>query len=278
MEEIGGTIDSSLIKPIKMVYSFLIFASRKFFIAALFLCSYLCAEDPFLQDLFEKVHKQFDYYYHFVESSKERGNVLLCELEKTGIVQKASLDQTDQLLFANIERIILDLLASYQEEGEIEDLVGIIHEPLPPLALCSELQSGGKEEGIKSKAEIFKSYLDSEAILYMCYPHGAKELRSEDEQKLYEHNLKLYFQNLFDRELFSEEFLTYFQGATFLFEKNQKQFAFCIHFPSSSSEAWAIFLGDISENMRIKKRVDEIADYLQKTAALPIPEFCIASH
>jgi len=75
------------------------------------------------------------------------------------------------------------MLARKQDSGEISDLVGIIHTPLPATPLCVEAEWNSpidprKWATVLSRAQILCEYFSKGSKLYVVYPQGGLEKRN----------------------------------------------------------------------------------------------------
>lgn len=173
--------------------------------------------------------------------------------------------------YVHAQGCIEQMLARRQELGEITDLVGIIHTPLPATPLCvkpDETSSidAKKWETVLSRAQILREYLSNGSKLYIVYPEGGLQKRTPDQQKVYTAALEQFADNLIDWTLSTNEIAPDMIGATYLFRGNDKQlYAFSIkarQITDMQPQAeWGLWFGPLNNEI-ISTRVNTILEYL----------------
>ncbi len=164
--------------------------------------------------------------------------------------------------------------------GEIQTLVGVIHTPMPPTPLCTEVArevsdslldpsihwDPDKLNTIRSRAEIIRTYLSQGGVLYSAYPEKGLKSRTEKQQKIYQKALSEYLENLIDSPLYCDEMDPEKIGATYLIKTKDNQiFAFSIKSRQANdvqkNSEWGIWFGNITDPL-IEERLKDILDYL----------------
>ncbi len=165
-----------------------------------------------------------------------------------------------------IEHIMACALAT----GEISDLVGVIHTPMPATPLCTKPHPSimeARDELLteSSRAEIVREYLRNGGRLFIAYPQGGLEKRTAEQQAIYREALNQFPGLLINYELDS---LTDDQiGATYLFKDREGNLfafsikAFQVNDPRDNDE-WGIWFGPL-ENCHVHERIEAITSYLQ---------------
>lgn len=188
---------------------------------------------------------------------------------------------SDQLRvkFVHAQASIEHVLACALVLGDIKNLIGVIHTPNPATPLCTKVENLDdqlldpsirydleKLLTIQSRAIIVRQYLEQGGKLYIAYPKGGLEKRTQEQQDIYCTELTKYADRLFDSVLSCSEMDPQYVGATYFFKDQDDIYAFSIKasqaiLPMANSE-WGMWIGKIFDQ-NISKRVNEILDYLE---------------
>lgn len=233
-------------------------------------------QDRFRIKLLENVKACIDYNKDIPE--KDKIQVLLAAMEQDLKVVETGNDDL-RIKYVNSQGCIEHVLACSQALGEIDQLIGVIHTPMPATPLC--IKPEGNFEGIldetirydlrklltvRSRAQIVREYLMKGAKLYVVYPKGGFEKRTTDQQKIYREELERYAGSLIDSVLASTNIEPDMIGATYLFRNPQRQvFAFSIKSRQANDiqtqAEWGMWFGPVLEPT-ICSRVNEVFDYI----------------
>jgi len=172
------------------------------------------------------------------------------------------------------------VLACAMVLGEVDHLVGVIHTPTPATPLCTKGDNLDdqlldpsirydleKLLTVRSRAVIVREYLELGGKLFIAYPKGGLEKRTQQQQEVYRQELAKYADRLFDAVLSCAEIDPAMVGATYFFkDASGSTCTFSIksnqaNNPQSLSE-WAMWFGKIKDPV-ISKRVNEILNYLE---------------
>lgn len=167
-----------------------------------------------------------------------------------------------------IEHVLACSLAS----GKIDQLVGVIHTPMPATPLCvkpegpfPDISDPDKLLTVTSRAQIVREYLKEGGKLYIAYPQGGLEKRTPSQQQIYREELAN-FPNLIDYPLPIPAIEPDMIGATYLFRnKEGRLFAFSIksrQVNDMQSEAeWGLWFGPL-DDPKVAERVTSVFEYL----------------
>lgn len=217
--------------------------------------------------------------YNASIEDKDEITHLLNEVEMRSYVLEKGSDKL-RSAYVTSQGCIEHALACRQALGEITDLIGMIHTPMPATPLCTLPESLDetlfdssirydlqKLLTVRSRAEVIRHYLKKGAVLYVVYPRGGLEKRSPEQQAIYLNELKTYPNNLIDWVLNTNQIQPDMIGATYFFRgPNKNIYTFSIksrqaNDPQEMSE-WGLWLGEIS-TPQIKKRIENLFDYFQ---------------
>ncbi len=173
------------------------------------------------------------------------------------------------------------VLACKQALGEIVDLIGVIHTPMPATPLCTLPENPDRSLldhtirhdlkkllTVGSRAQIVREYLQKGGKLYIVYPQGGLEKRSKEQQAIYYSELARYPDKLIDWVLKSHQIDPEMVGATYFFKSPDKRtYLFSIksrqaNDPQELSE-WGLWLGEIADPI-VKERVDTLFSYFKE--------------
>lgn len=230
----------------------------------------------FLQVLFDRA-KESVALNDDITSKGEVIN-LLKALEADGKVSEWGSDDL-RIKFVHAQAVIEQILSGSFALGEIKELVGVIHTPMPATPFCTEVENldvqlldrsirdnHEKLLTVRNRAVILRDYLEKGGRLYIAYPKGGFEKRTTVQQAIFKKELAKYAGRLIDSELACLQMNQDKIGATYFFTNESGDlFALSIkarqsNDPSEYSE-WALWLGPIKHSV-IKKRAFEILNYL----------------
>jgi len=195
------------------------------------------------------------------------------------IVESGSDDQREK--FVNLQRCIGHVLACSQAVGEIQELIGVIHTPMPAIPLCARPQSDlsglldasirhdpKKLATVLSRAQIVRECLMKGGSLYIAYPKGGFEKRTFEQQNIYREALDRFPDRLFDVTLTEDVIPPDLIGATYLFRNSDRQlFIFSIKARQAndiqSQSEWGLWFGPVQDRA-IAARVNEVFNYLSR--------------
>lgn len=237
-------------------------------------CPYLA--DKFTKQLIEKIHGCVDYNNEI--TNKEEIHSLLKALENHKVVtQQGSNDL--QIPFVTAQSCIEHVLSCSQTLGDISQIIGVIHTPMPATPLCTNLNDPGlgdlldasiandqdKLLTVRSRTQVVRDYLAKGGKLFVTYPKGGLEKRVPEQQRFYLEALDQYPDSLKDSVLSCDQMDPDMVGATYLFKHKNKWFAFSIKSRQANdiqnSAEWSIWFGRIS-HPEIKKRLIDVHTFL----------------
>lgn len=197
------------------------------------------------------------------------------EVVETGLILDEGSDEKFRACFVTLQGIIEHVLAHELGKG-ITSLIAVIHTPQPATPVCtkgevsSELVDPAVVEDplrastIKSRAATIRFFLEQGGNLYVVYPKGGKELRTAEQQKIYEEELQRYPTRLFDCELTRGPFSVAESdliGAFYLFEQGDRQYAFAIQVTQANDirkqGRYALWFGPLT-HPEIRDRIEMI--------------------
>jgi hypothetical protein len=200
-------------------------------------------------------------------------------LFKEGIVAVRGADKDVRPYFVAIQGIVEHVLASELQEN-VKTLLGVIHTSMPATPLCSkgeiskELIDPSIESDparlftVKARTTIVRDYLFKGGDLYVVYPKGGYDKRTEEQQKIYKQELATYPNHLFDVPLNCESIPTELIGATYLFQdRSGNKFIFSIKMTQAKDHQdlgnFGLWFGSIN-HPNIQGRLHEVSDYMEK--------------
>lgn len=218
--------------------------------------------DSFCSVMIDKVRACVDYNKDI--TCKDQIHALLSQLEMSTFVSQEGQDDF-RAQFIHAQGCFEHVLSCSQVLGEITQLVGVIHTPMPATPLCTNLndpllgqlldasiaQDEDKLLTVRSRSQIVRDYVDKGGKLFITYPIGGLEKRTTDQQQYYLDALNQYPQSLIDCILTCDQMDPEMIGATYAFKNNDKWYAFSIKArqaadPQANSE-WAIWFGRIGQ-------------------------------
>ncbi|MBA3721415.1 MAG: hypothetical protein H0W88_03340 [Parachlamydiaceae bacterium] len=202
------------------------------------------------------------------------------DLEKKGCLEVRGTDKDKRPPFVVIQAFVEQMLASKLQSKEVSNLVGFIHTPMPATPLCTngeisrELVDHSIEMDpkrlftVKARTTIIRDYLFNGGNMYIVYPKDGLNKRTDEQQKIYQQELKNYPENLFDVPINCENIPIDFVGATYSFQDNTgKTFVFAIQMTQAKDPKdignFGLWFGSI-ENPAIQKRVKAVSSFLQQ--------------
>lgn len=237
-------------------------------------CQY--ATDPFCKQMIDQVRACVEYNKGI--TCKEDINVLLNKLEKNTFVTQQGNDDF-RAPFVHAQGCFEHVLSCAQVLGQITQLMGVIHTPMPATPLCTDLndpllgqlldasisQDQDKLLTVRSRSQIVRDYLSKGGKLFVAYPRGGLEKRSSDQQQFYFNALGQYPSSLVDTVLSCDQMDPDMIGATYVFKNQNQWYAFSIKArqaadPQTNSE-WALWFGRLNQPL-VKDRVLSIHKFL----------------
>ena len=203
-------------------------------------------------------------------------------------------DDDLRVKFVNLQGCIEHMLACFQALGNIEELIRVIHAPMPATPICiqpdgdisdildeSICYNSEKLLTVRSRAQIVREYLLKGGKLLIFYPQGGLRKRSESQQKTYLDELARFSGKLFESVLNTDRIAEEMVGATYLFRNSDKQvFAFSIKSRQAndirSQDEWGAWFGPIREK-EVQKRITHVFDYLTNNGVPDIGKEVLAS-
>lgn len=213
-------------------------------------------------------------------SHKDELFSLVDALDQHGYVKEWGSDAM-RVKYVYTQGSIEHVLACAMVLGEVDSLVGIIHTPTPATPLCTKVDKLDEQLldpsirydlekllTVRSRAVIVREYLENGGKLFVAYPKGGLEKRSEEQQAVYCEELIKYAGRLFDAVLSCNSMDPEKVGATYFFRDQKGDiFVFSIkatqvNHPLAESE-WGMWFGK-SADTAINERVNVILDYLNE--------------
>ncbi len=199
------------------------------------------------------------------------------ELQQNGYVAKFGDDAKWRPLFVGLQGQIEHLLAQALENHKINDLLGIIHTPMPTTPLCNkphlEITEGLVDKQIKTDPARLKTVLDRSLILrkfltangqlQVVYPKGGLERRSPEQQSIYLQELAKH-SNLIDIQV-NKPFPDNLVGATYTFNTPEGIMIFSIRARQANAPEdnapWEIWFAP-EDNALCKKRKNQVCNWI----------------
>lgn len=200
-------------------------------------------------------------------------------LRKEDILEINGTDKDVRPYFVAIQGVVEHVLASELLEN-IKTLTGVIHTPMPATPLCTkgeiskELIDPSIESDpnrlftVKLRTTIVRDYLFKGGDLYIVYPKGGYDKRSEEQQKIYKQELTNYPNHLFDVPLNCESIPTELIGATYLFQDHfGNKFIFAIKMTQAKDPQdmgnFGLWFGSM-HHPAIQERLQAVSSYLEQ--------------
>ncbi len=200
------------------------------------------------------------------------------------LIQQGSLEMTGtdkdvRPCFVALQAIVEHVLAS-ELQKEITVLKGTIHTPMPATPLCTtgniskELVDPSIEIDparlftVKTRTTIVRDYLFKGGNLYVVYPKTGLKKRTEEQQTIYQQELKNYPTHLFDVPLNCEAIPDDIIGATYFFQdRSGKTCVFAIKMTQAKDPkevgSFGLWFGPI-DHYAVHKRVRSVLSYMEE--------------
>ena len=199
---------------------------------------------------------------------------MLVELKREGYVWRVGQDANLRPLFVTAQGLIEEVCSQLLKEGKLAGLCGAIHTPMPATPLCSDgtitekLVAASLEKDtqrlvtVTFRARVMREYLSHGGKLFVVYPKGGDQKRTELQRVIYRKLLAKYPTELFDSPI-ERQLPTILIGATYRI-KGIKGDEIIFGIGSVQANApndeitWRLWLGDPKENKRCLQRVRAI--------------------
>jgi hypothetical protein len=247
------------------------------------------APDLFFKYMLDKVHACVDYNQNI--PYKEEVHQLINQLETCQYVSQTGTDDF-KTKFLLAQGCIEHVLSCSHILGEITNLTGIVHMPMPAAPLCTNLEDPSlgdpldisiaidddKLLTVRSRTQIARDYLAKGGILLVAYPKIGLEKKTPEQQKYYTRALEKYSDVLFDVPLECNAMDPNLIGATYAFKLNNQWCIFSMKArqagtPQDVSE-WALWFGKISQPI-ILTRVNTLCDFLLQNQGPDLKQFIL---
>ncbi|MFN0065171.1 MAG: hypothetical protein ACKVOH_02920, partial [Chlamydiales bacterium] len=225
------------------------------------------------------------------EIDQEPPLLLIDALEKKSYVLEQGKDDL-RVKFVLSQGCIEHVLACAQTLGEITELVGMIHTPMPATPLCTEpteVDTALLDESMRHdldklltlrfRAQIVREYLTKGGTLFCLYPKGGLEKRTIKQQEIYFQELAKYPAHLFDWVLQCEKMDPDMIGATYFFRDREGDlYTFSIKARQANDPQelfeWGLWFG-LVEEQPVQRRICHIMDYLKSCGGPTYEQFRI---
>lgn len=217
---------------------------------------------------------------NYTDPARQQMLQIIEQLKKNGFYTKTGNDDF-RAPFVGLQGIIEHVLATQKTLKVVPFIFGAIHAPLPPTPLCAAVDAKNieslmdpsifsdpdKKTTITERAVTVRRMLGEEGtIFYAIYPEGALPKRKENEQTVFNQELKNYEGKLRVSELSCKELDPDKTGALYLFtDEAGNHFAFSIKAQQANNpqenSTWGIWFGPV-ERPSVKERIRETSDYL----------------
>ncbi|MBA3815913.1 MAG: hypothetical protein H0X29_05235 [Parachlamydiaceae bacterium] len=251
----------------------------------------LYANDLFFNHLLNQVHSCVDYNQNI--GPKKEVHQLLDQLGDCQYVSQVGKGHF-KTKFLLAQQCIEHVLSCSEILGEITNLVGVSHMPIPTPLLCINLGDSslgdpldtsiaGNEHQLltlRPRAQMVRDYLVNGGVLFVTYPKLGFEMISLNQRSYYLSTVEKYSEVLFDTPLDCDSMDPNLMGATYAFKHNNEWYIFSMKAseapnPDTNSE-WALWLGKISQP-HILERVNMISNYLLENKGPNIKQFILKS-
>lgn len=210
---------------------------------------------------------------------KESLTTFLNELFANGYVKMSEEDAKARPLFVTSQGLIEQNLALLLQSQKVTKLVGMIHTPTPATPLCmlgditerlvDPLMQNDEKRlyTVRARANIVRDYIELGGQLFVVYPKGGLEKRSQEQQDIYLKTLAGYQdKNLFDCQLSTSQMDADMVGATYLFEDiKHNQYLFGLKATQANAvddqKTWEMWLGPV-QNKEVEARLDRVQSFL----------------
>lgn len=178
---------------------------------------------------------------------------------------------------------IIEHVLSYAQQEEGSFLYGVIHTPMPATPLCTkgdispDLLDPSVEKDplrlftVKARTVILRDYLFQGGKLYVVYPQGGLQKRSEEQQRVFLEMLKQYSAKLVDCPLSCDAIPDELIGATYFFtDSSGKTLVFSIRMTQAKDPReeghFGLWFGEL-RSPKIAARVREVCSFLQNSSS-----------
>lgn len=251
-----------------------------------FACCHIQAQDPALEKIHGRVIETISKADQIPGLKSEEFTTLKAGILQrwNNLVAKGSLvvtatDQETRPYFVAIQGIVEHVLATELNKS-IENLVGIIHTPMPATPLCTkgEVSRELVDQSIaddplrlftvKARTTIIRDYLYQGGDLYVAYPKDGLSKRNAQQQAIYLQELQNYPAHLFDLPLACDEIDPEIIGATYFFTtESGEKYVFAIKMTQANnpleSGQFGLWFGPAS-HPTIEERVSKVLAFLNK--------------
>jgi len=247
------------------------------------------AESNLTAVIHSKVLETIKYSQNIPGLKSEEFSALRTEVSKTwcalindGVLEVSGTDKDVRPYFVALQGVVEHVLVS-ELQKEVKVLTGVIHTPMPATPLCTtgdisnELVDPSIEIApsrlftVKARTTIIRDYLFKGGDLYVVYPKDGLKKRTEEQQKIYQHELANYPTHLFDVPLNCETISTDLIGATYFFEdQSGKTFVFAIKMTqakdSKDAGNFGLWFGPIN-HPAIQERIRAVSVYMEQNGS-----------
>jgi hypothetical protein len=244
------------------------------------------SDSPLPSIVSTKVLETIRYSNDIPGLKSEEFSILRTEISKTwdslfkeGVLEVIGKDKEVRPYFVAIQGVLEHVLASELQQN-IKVLKGVIHTPMPATPLCSkgeisiELVDPSIEIDparlftVKARTTIARDYLFKGGNLYVVYPKGGYDKRTEEQQKIYKEELSNFPNHLFDIPLDCESIPTELIGATYLFQDQLgNKFIFAIQMTQAKDPQdignFGLWFGPIHHSA-IQKRLQAVSRFMEE--------------
>lgn len=200
-------------------------------------------------------------------------------LKEGGVVTTYGPDSDVRPVYVALQAMIEQSLAK-ELNTSIRNLKAFIHTPMPATPLCMEgyispelihpslHQDEKRLSTVKTRATVIRDFLFQGGDLYVVYPKGGFEKRTEVQRTIYKKELEKHPDHLFDRPLKGDSIPDELIGATYLFEDfDGVQYIFSIQMTQANDPRamanFGLWYGSL-ENTLVKERFEAVKKYLKE--------------
>lgn len=196
------------------------------------------------------------------------------EVVEAGVLEVSDTDEQTRPYFVGLQAIVEYTLALGLHHGEIASLTGVIHTPMPATPLCTTgdisgglvdpevEQDDGRAFTVQSRAQIIRHYLAEGGSLYVVYPEGGLEKRSQQQREIYRAEVQAY-STLFDRPINCGGIEVDQTGAFYVFTNQAgRKFAFAIKMTQANNLQRRVdaglWFGEYREGSPVFDRISDV--------------------
>lgn len=223
-------------------------------------------QDKYIKTLFDEIRTSISQSEEYAQT-REAISLALDELHKTGHLVGKGTDAEHRPVFVGLQAVIENVLSIHLQERTVTHLSGVIHTPMPTTPLCTEVKAQvttalahdsivndpNRRQTIVSRAQIVREFLTRGGALYVAYPKGGLEKRTEEQQKIYNAARLTFYIGLVDIQL-EKDLPTDMVGATYVVKtKDGNKLFFAIkasqaNAPKTEDQAWELWLGTLEQH------------------------------